>query len=170
MDADLRLRRRQAAELVVDAMSAWCRRELVWGFDDCMLAVADVVRQVTGKDPARRFRDRYKTRRGAVRALGRGGIVKAARDSARALHWRRINPADAQPGDVGLVEIKRVVYPGARALEVDKKAGRLVRARGRTITSHAAMICRAPGWFVGRNDRGVTALPASQIAMAWSIL
>jgi hypothetical protein len=124
---------------------------MVWGVDDCMLAVADVVRGLTGRDPARRFRGRYRTRRGAVRVLGRGGTLKAAIGSARALRWRRIAPGTAKPGDVGLA-----------ALTVKN-------ARGRTVTAFAAMVCRAPGWFVGRNERGFTALPDSRVAFAWSI-
>lgn len=144
------IRRRAEAEIGA-AMQRWSEVEMVWGRDDCMLAVADIVKAATGKDPARRFRGRYQTRRGAIRVLGPGGTERAARDSARALHWRKVDPAEAKPGDVGLMKI------AART------------ARGRRVTTYSAVICRAPGWFVGRAERGFVALSAAKIERVWAI-
>lgn len=45
----------------------------VWGEFDCALAMADMVVAMTGVDPAKRFRGRYKTARGAAGALRRYG-------------------------------------------------------------------------------------------------
>lgn len=148
---DTNLIRSRAPSAIEQAMRRWSIQSMQWGADDCMLAIADIVRQIAGQDPARRFRDRYRTRRGAVRVLGRGGVLKAARDSACALHWRRIESDSAQPGDVGLTLLA------------------VTDVSGRVSPTHAAMICRAPGWFVGRSERGVVALPASLITHAWSI-
>lgn len=120
-----------------------------WGVDDCMLAVADVVMEITGKDPAKPFRGRYTTKRGALRVMGRGGTLKAANDAARRLRWRGISPHSAGPGDVGLMLMKGEDM------------------RGRQVTVYAAMICRAPGWFVGRNEAGFTGFPASKLVKAW---
>ena len=116
-----------------------------------MLAVANIVRSVTGKDPARRFRGRYQSKLGARRALGRAGTLRAARVSASALHLRPIAPANAKAGDVGLVAIH------------------VKSARGKIVIDYAAMICLVPGWFVGRKEIGFTGLSADKLAFAWSV-
>lgn len=141
--------RKKAEAEVLRAAGEWAKTPLVWGRDDCMLAVADIVLSLTGNDPARRFRGRYRSMLGARRALGKGGTEAAAIDSARALHWKVIHPADALPGDVGLIEmmVRAVPYK----------------------TSTCAVICRQRGWFVGRGDRGVVALPAAHVRRAWAI-
>lgn len=150
MDADVI--RCSASREIEAAMLQWSQQPMQWGSDDCMLAVANIVRGIVGRDPARRFRNRYRTRIGALRMLGRGGTEKAARDSARALHWRRITPGEAAPGDVGL----------AMVMASD--------THGKLRPVHAAMICRAKGWFVGRGERGFTALPSAKVEMAWAIV
>lgn len=149
---DAHLIRLRAPVIIDEATKRWAASGMQWGKDDCMLAVADIVKALTGKDPARRFRGRYCSRRGAARLLGRGGGMKALRDSARALHWRKIDPARACAGDVGLVPVTI-----------------LDDSSGRTSQTFAAAICRAPGWFVGRNERGVTGVPAARVVHAWSI-
>lgn len=150
MDADLTLRARASAEIKA-AMLRWSAAPMTWGRDDCMLAVADVVRSLTGNDPARRFRGRYRSRTGALRLLGPAGAVKAVANIARALHGKRIKPALALPGDVGLVPI--IVQ----------------NARGKPVQVYAAAICRGPGWFVGRREFGFAGFPANRIIVAWSI-
>ena len=132
-------------------MDAWCVNAMQWGRDDCMLAVADVVLTITGKDPARRFRGTYRTKLGARRVLGRSGTLRAARASASALHWKPIAPADAKPGDVGLIAIS------------------VKGARGKVIKDYAAMVCLSSGWFVGRKELGFTAFASEKLAFAWSI-
>src|SRR5262245_17321572 len=132
-------------------VAQWCQRPMAWGVDDCMLAVADVVRDITGHDPARKYRGRYKTPSGARRVLGAGGALAIVKAQARARHWRRVDPAKAKPGDVGLTRLA-IERPGRPSFIV-----------------LAAMVCRAPGWWVGRNEYGFTALPPRNIVMAWSI-
>ncbi len=149
MDADL-MRQRAVAEIEA-AMLRWSAAPMQWGRDDCMLAVADIVHNLTGNDPARRFRGRYRSRSGALRLLGPAGAVRAVGNIAGALHGKRIKPALALPGDVGLVPIV------------------VKNARGKPVQVYAAAICRGPGWFVGRREFGFAGFPAERITIAWSI-
>lgn len=118
-----------------------------WGRDDCALWTSDAVRAALGYDPAAPWRGRYKTRAGALRVLGPKGILGAMRAAARRHKWKRISPAMAQPGDMGLA---------------------WTEVHGRLVL--ATVICRARGWFVGRNERGWTAMRAEHVAGAWSVL
>lgn len=45
-----------------------------WGVNDCALFAADAVQAMTGNDPAKKLRGKYKTARGAKRALKRIGV------------------------------------------------------------------------------------------------
>jgi len=70
-----------------------------WGRFDCALFACNVVNAMTGEDPAKEFRGRYRSERGARRALrvhGKGTLY------ATACHafGRPIPPALAQRGDV----------------------------------------------------------------------
>lgn len=126
-------------------------RRMQFGVDDCALWVADIQNQVLGYDPAAKVRGRYKTRLGALRVTGAAGLPGQLRKIARRHDWTRINPTLAQPGDTGLAWTTTTV-------------------RGKQAPVLATVICRAPGWFVGRNEGGVTALRAENVAMAWSVL
>lgn len=119
-----------------------------WGVDDCTFWAADIHRDAFGEDPASAYRGRYSTRRGAMRVLGRGGLKRAMTGAARRLGWRRIDPHLAQPGDVALVH----------TLTPDGKP------------TLATALCRKPGWFVARNERGFDAIPAAKAGRAWSVL
>ncbi|WP_169194927.1 hypothetical protein [Devosia sp. MC1541] len=55
---------------VTKHLQRWMRSEFKWGELDCTLAIADYVRDVTGKDPAEPFRGRYSTRAEAVALSG----------------------------------------------------------------------------------------------------
>jgi hypothetical protein len=133
---------------IVAAMEAACRAPMRWGVDDCALWVADILRPALGFDPVAAFRGRYRTRLGAWRVLGRDGLLGRIRIVAKARQWRPIAPADALVGDLGLAPV-RPAGGGGPVL--------------------AAVICRAPGWFVGRNEQGFTGLPAGQVAHAWRL-
>lgn len=122
-----------------------------WGVDDCAMWVADIQAPVLGYDPAEQVRGRYKTRLGALRVTGAAGLLGQLRSIARRHGWKRIAPASAKPGDTGL-------------------AWTVIEVRGKQTPVLATVICRAPGWFVGRNEGGVTALRADNVAMAWSVL
>jgi hypothetical protein len=137
---------------VIAAMANAGRNVMEWGKDDCALWCADIVRDALGYDPAREYRGRYKTRRGAMRVLGRNGLKGLLTRTARYRHWKRIRPTLAQPGDLGLAWT-RLALPGRKPTQV-----------------LATVICRAPGWFVARNEKGFTAVPARDVAMAWSVL
>lgn len=142
MVSDVTLRKRLAAA-VADMMTAAMETESRWGVDDCTLWAVEPIRRVLGYDPAVKGRGRYKTRIGAFRFLGKGGLPAAVRVVARRHRWKRIEPKKAKAGDIGLVEID----------------GRLTMAA-----------CRARGWFVARGDTGFVAFQAKQLRAAWSIL
>lgn len=124
------------------------KSEMVWGKDDCALWVANIIRGVLKYDPAKRFRGKYYTRLGARQALGKLGLPFAIRKSAKKHSWRSVKSSDAKPGDVGLI--------------------RMVLDDGEIVP--ATVICRAPGWFVGRGQRGCSLIPASKVKVAWAIL
>ncbi len=148
MDAVLR---RSLEAGVVSAMATSGREPMQWGKDDCGLWFADIIKDRLGYDPAEGFRGRYKTRLGAMRAMGRKGILGAMRATARRHDWTRIDPNMAQPGDAGLVWTH-------------------VTVRGKSIPTLATVVCRSPGWFVGRNEGGFTAVRSEAVPIAWSVL
>lgn len=128
----------------IDAASAVPMR---WGVDDCGLWVGNIIREVLGYDPCAECRGRYETAIGARRVLGPKGLKGGIQRAARRHGWKRIDPSIAQPGDVGLVR---------------SRAGKRIVL--------GTVICRAPGWFVGRGEAGFLALPAKQVVYCWSVL
>lgn len=135
------------SEAITAAMCAAGETVMQWGRDDCVLWCANIVREVCGYDPVPEIRGRYRSRRGALRLIGRRGLLRPMRATARWHKWARIDPRLAQPGDVGLVRVQL--------------------SDGEIF---ATVICRARGWFVGRNERGFTAMRADRVAYAWSVL
>jgi hypothetical protein len=129
------------------AMDTAASNVMQWGVDDCTLWYANLYRDALGEDLAADFRGRYKTRRGAFKLLGRKGLKGLALRIARRKGWQRINPEFAQVGDVGLAYVAQ-----------------------ESTAVLALVTCRAHGWFVGRNERGYTALLARDVAAAWSVL
>ena len=84
------------------------RTPFAWGVSDCCLFACDCVRAMTGVDPAAWFRGRYKTQRGAMRALktfAGGGLEATARRITAELGMPEISPALAQRGDVVLLSL-----------------------------------------------------------------
>lgn len=140
---DAKLTRAELERGVLEAMVASARAPMAWGTDDCALWCMNVLRGVLGYDPAERYRGRYRTRLGALRALGKGGLPAALRGVARRHGWRRVNEGGEQPGDIGMISVGGVV---------------------------STVICRAPGWYVGRNETGFTAVPARAVRVAWRVL
>lgn len=69
-----------------------------WGREDCALFAAGAVLAVTGQDLAVPFRGRYRTARGAVRALKRFGA--GALESTVDQHFERCAPAFVRRGDL----------------------------------------------------------------------
>lgn len=125
------------------AMQLAAEQPMQWGRDDCALWCADILKAALGYDAAAHFRGRYRTRIGAHRVLGGGGLPHALRLASRRHGWRRVRPERADVGDVGLAVLVGVV---------------------------STVICRKPGWFVGRSEMGWTALPASMAKVAWSVV
>lgn len=139
-DVTLRMRLEKA---VSDMMSAALNDEMKWGRDDCTLWAVEPIRRVLGYDPARRGRGRYRTRLGAIRFLGKGGLPNALRREARRFNWHRIGPVDARPGDLGMVKVNGV---------------------------NSMAVCRARGWFVARQETGFFAFEAKQVELAFKVL
>jgi hypothetical protein len=139
--------RRDLETAVIHAMAATDGVPMAWGVDDCALWVANALREPLGYDPAAKVRGRYKTRRGSARVAGRLGLLGQLRSIARRHEWQRIAPVMAQPGDVGMVWTNGPKGPVL-----------------------ATVICRSRGWFVGRNDMGFSAVAASKVVVAWSVL
>ena len=113
-----------------------------WGTDDCALWCANIIKAALGYDGAARFRGRYRTRIGAGRVLGRQGLAGALRAAARKHGWRRIKAGGEQVGDIGILMLGAVPV---------------------------TVICRAPGWFVARNETGWSALPAKLVRVIWQV-
>ncbi len=78
------------------------RRRFAWGKWDCALFAANVVRAMTGEDPAKAYRGRYKTEVGSRRALKRYGGGTLRRATTRALGAPLASVKKAQRGDVVL--------------------------------------------------------------------
>lgn len=138
---DARVARERLEAALMSAMDDASRRVMQWGVDDCGLWFANVVKSALGFDPAAHLRG-YHDRLGAMKALGPLGLAFALKVVAKHHGWPRIDPKDARVGDVGLA-----LFGG----------------------NPTTMICRAPGWFVARNEVGFTALTDKVVRVAWSV-
>lgn len=119
-------------------VARWCREPMRWGVDDCALACANIICDALGYDPAAPWRTGYVDRDGARAVLGALGLGFALQRAAKAHGWRRVDPRQARPGDVGLL-----------------------LQDGNPVT----VMCKAPGWFVGRSEYGAAILPAVNAAV-----
>jgi hypothetical protein len=117
--------------------------EMQWGRDDCALWCANILKDALGYDGAERFRGRYRTRIGAQRVLGKQGLAGALRAAARKHNWRRIEAGQERVGDIGILMVGQVPV---------------------------TVICRAPGWFVARNEMGWSAMQSNLVRIIWAIL
>src|SRR4051812_49385812 len=87
----------------------------VYGKLDCSLWAADWVRQQTGVDLAADWRGRYSSREQYMRLLmAQGGLVRVAAGALKTVGATMIDPADAKPGDIGII----VVEPREPALAI----------------------------------------------------
>lgn len=132
--------------LVVDrinqAIDQACASEMVWGRDDCALWCASILAPVLGVDLMEQWRGKYKSKTGAYRIMGRGGVNHCIKKLAVERNWAWVPASRAEVGDLGIA----LLPVGA-----------------------AVVICRAPGWFVGRASRGFAALPAERVEQAWRV-
>lgn len=113
-----------------------------WGTDDCLCAAASVSAIIVGRDPIAGVRGRWTDEASARKfeaSLGRDRR-EAARELGRQLGHSEIRPADAKPGDLGLIKVREMVVTG----------------------------CKLPGggWFV-RANKGF--LVKREAVIAWSV-
>lgn len=128
-----------------------CAEPLIWGENDCCVFAANVIRDALGYDPAASFRGRYDDHESARVAVAPFGLGHTMRRVASDCGWTRIDPEQAETGDIGLV------------LHVQ--------------FGIAVVICKAKGWFMGRGGHGTSLIPAvnkaypkSSVRVAWSVL
>ncbi len=136
--SDLRSRYVVAIECEIER---WEREPMIWGYDDCLTALANIDRQVTGIDTAAAWRGRYGDAGGARRLLGRRGVYGAIARAARLHGWSEISPAEGEAGDRGLMS-------GMYGL-----SGAIFDGRD----------------WVARLDPGVMQSPSQFVRCAWSI-
>lgn len=81
--------------------------QIIWGANDCCMAVSDTYQSLLGLDLMARWRGRYTTRRGAIRIVRKDGhkaIEEAIVATAEELGFSEVDrPADF---DLGLVQIR----------------------------------------------------------------
>lgn len=94
-------------------------RPFAWGRHDCALFAAGAVLAMTGEDPAARYRGRYRSAAGSLRALRRfgAGSLEAELDTL----FARKAPALAMRGDLALVDGSVGVVVGGHALFVGEE-------------------------------------------------
>ncbi|MGK9168034.1 hypothetical protein KXR53_17125 [Inquilinus limosus] len=95
---------------LLTALAIHCRvgasSAFAWGRMDCTCWVADWVLARTGRDAMAAWRGRYRSRLGYRRLLRHEpeGLIGAAARGLAAIGARPIDPAEAGPGDVGVVD------------------------------------------------------------------
>ncbi len=137
---DADLKRENLKEALLRAMEG--DAPMQWGKDDCALWCANILKAALGYDAAILFRGRYDCPEGAQRVLGDGGLPRAIRNAARQHGWRRAAPGKECVGDIALM---------------------------RSGGSVSTVICRAPGWFVGRSAAGWMAVPTRLVKPIWAV-
>lgn len=79
-------------------------RPFEYGQMDCSMWAASWVQQQTGVDLATDWRGQYSTEAEYRRLLlAEGGIVRVVARAMKRLGAKRIPPADAHPGDIGII-------------------------------------------------------------------
>lgn len=74
-----------------------------WGTDDCAMWCARILREAYGVDLGKGWRNQYRGKKGAARVLSQSrGLAGALARTCRRNGWVRIDPEDAEPGDLGL--------------------------------------------------------------------
>lgn len=136
------MRKREAlAAAIRRHVDLWCENPFEWGRGDCFLSLSDIILEARGYDPGAMFRNRYTTKRGAIRVTAEyGGFACALEFVAITAGWREIEPRLALVGDIGL-----------------QRAG-----------TTCGLIRDVELW-VGRNETAFSALPTDQIARAWRV-
>ncbi len=81
-----------------------------WGASDCLLTVADAIEAVTGIDPAKGVRGRYKTEAGAAKLLLKRGYADV--EQALSDRFPPVGRLLAMRGDVGVIERNGMLSAG----------------------------------------------------------
>ena len=139
------LRTRLRAEIEA-AEDRWMIEPIVWRVLDCCTGPADILLKVLDIDPMAQFRNRYSTPRGYLRVLRNDGFATlddAMTHVARRLGWRKIDPMDAEPGDIGVA-----AHP-----------------HGRTC-----LIYKGGPFWIGPIGRGVGVVTTDRIETAFGVL
>lgn len=136
------MKKREALERAIRRhVDAWCETPFVWGRTDCFLSLSDIILEARGYDPGAEFRNRYKTKRGALRVTHQyGGFSGALEHVAIQAGWHEIEPRLAKVGDIGL-----------------QRAG------------NVCGVIKDVSLWVGRNETAFAALPTDQISRAWRV-
>lgn len=142
------LTRKSFERAILAAMNSACARPVRWGWDDCGLWCANILEKVLGYDPGDTFRSFYGNRAEARAFLGRRGVRGAVQQAAKRFGWVKIDPATADPGDIGLALTRG--------------------ADGKFATT--CFICRSKGWFVARAERGIAVLSWKYMRVVWRVL
>jgi hypothetical protein len=108
-----------------------------WGTRDCCLWAADAVQAITGQDLAADLRGTYADLRGGLRTIAAVGGLPALCTSRLG---PQILPAQAQPGDVGLVDEGEAFH---------------------------ALVVQAGGHWLGQGADGLRPVRPDQVLMAW---
>ncbi len=146
-------------ERLAGCLAAARARPFAWGSHDCALFACDCVKAITGVDPGRRFRAKYKTARGAAGALRRfagGGVEAAAMRMAADLGAPEIAVARAGRGDVVLLRLAPLAQDEGRAragpveaLGVIDMSGRRIAAVSMAGLERAAIARGLRAWRIG---------------------
>jgi len=92
-------------ERLAAVVRAAAARPFEWGRQDCALFACDCIAAMTGADPAAAFRGRYRTARGAARALRRIAGVDDLGALATKVLGAPVAPAFARRGDIAEVPL-----------------------------------------------------------------
>jgi hypothetical protein len=104
------IRRRRIVDALIARMAVTSGAPS-WNGDDCKDFAAYPYLAALGVDPAKHLRQRWKTKREALRVLlesGHRSVLEACEAIAADLGWPRIDPVGAMDGDPGLAEIDGV--------------------------------------------------------------
>ena len=118
------------------------RATVVWGEDDCLMWLANILYAAGPVDPGAPWRGRYASEAEAQRLMGWRGPAGVLLETARRMGWRRIDPGEARPGDLGLA-------PAASGL--------------------AGVMCAAPGWWCHRVADGLAFYRGHAVRAAWRV-
>ncbi|WP_308908974.1 DUF6950 family protein [Pseudokordiimonas caeni] len=128
------------------AIKAADGRPFHYGRHDCCTAAAGVVHAITGTDPLKGWRGRYRSAAGAARAMGGHSLLETASAVLEAMGATAISPAMATAGDLVLTD----------------------RAQHDACRGQALGVCTGMGaLFPG--EAGWVALPLGTCIAAWKV-